>query len=374
MMVNKMSNSKLKILFLTNIPSPYRVHFFNELGRMCELTVLYQKGTSSERNSKWIAKSENIYKSVFLKGNSTGVDNAFCPGVIKYLNRGYDAIIICGNASPTEVLAIEWCRLIKVPYYMEADGAFVKEGNGFKEKLKMHLISGGSLFFSTCSEHDKYYLHYGAKPENIRRYKFSSLLERDIIPSPVSEDEKKSLRAELGMHEEKIVLAVGQFIHRKGFDVLLDAAVMFKENIGVYIVGDKPTNEYTAKVKAHNLTNVHFEGFKSKEELKKYYMAANLFVLPTREDIWGLVVNEAMAYGLPVVTTDRCNAGLELIKNGENGFIVKTENSEELSKKICLALGDYAAMGEKALKDIRKYTIEEMAADHIRILQESCNG
>ena len=81
-----------------------------------------------------------------------------------------------------------------------------------------------------------------------------------------------------------------------------------------------------------------------------------------------------MAYGLPVVTTDRCNAGLELIKNGENGFIVKTENSEELSKKICLALGDYAAMGEKALKDIRKYTIEEMAADHIRILQESCNG
>ena len=176
------------------------------------------------------------------------------------------------------------------------------------------------------------------------------------------------------MHEEKIVLAVGQFIHRKGFDVLLDAAVMFKENIGVYIVGDKPTNEYTAKVKAHNLTNVHFEGFKSKEELKKYYMAANLFVLPTREDIWGLVVNEAMAYGLPVVTTDRCNAGLELIKNGENGFIVKTENSEELSKKICLALGDYAAMGEKALKDIRKYTIEEMAADHIRILQESCNG
>lgn len=374
MMVNKMSNSKLKILFLTNIPSPYRVHFFNELGRMCELTVLYQKGTSSERNSKWIAKSENTYKSVFLKGNSTGVDNAFCPGVIKYLNRGYDAIIICGNASPTEILAIEWCRLRRIPYCMEADGAFVKEGNGFKEKLKKHLISGGSLFFSTCSEHDKYYLHYGAKPENIRRYKFSSLLERDIIASPVSEDEKKSLRVELGMQEEKIVLAVGQFIHRKGFDVLLDAAVMFKENIGVYIVGDKPTNEYTAKVKAHNLTNVHFEGFKSKEELKKYYMAANLFVLPTREDIWGLVVNEAMAYGVPVVTTDRCNAGLELIKNGENGFIVKTENSEELSKKICLALGDYAAMGEKALKDIRKYTIEEMAADHIRILQESCNG
>ena len=63
------------------------------------------------------------------------------------------------------------------------------------------------------------------------------------------------------------------------------------------------------EARENDLTNVHFVGFKTKEQLEDYYRAADLFVLPTREDIWGLVVAEAMAYGLGVITTNRCNAG-----------------------------------------------------------------
>ena len=55
---------------------------------------------------------------------------------------------------------------------------------------------------------------------------------------------------------------------------------------------------------------------------------------PTREDIWGLVINEALAAGLPVITTNRCGAGLELIKNNENGFLVNVEDIDELYEKI----------------------------------------
>lgn len=63
-------------------------------------------------------------------------------------------------------------------------------------------------------------------------------------------------------------------------------------------------------------------------------MAADIFVHPTREDIWGLVVNEAMAKGLPVITTDRCVAGLELIKNESVGRIVPVENID--LDKFCI--------------------------------------
>ena len=99
-----------------------------------------------------------------------------------------------------------------------------------------------------------------------------------------------------------MILAVGQFIHRKGFDVLLQAARTMDKNIGIYIVGGKPTEEYLQIQKENNLTQIHFEGFKTKEELAMYFKAADIFVHPTREDIWGLVINESMAYGLPVVT------------------------------------------------------------------------
>lgn len=366
-----MLNRQLKILFLTNLPSPYRVQFFNELGRKCDLTVLYQRNSSSERNSKWIAKSENTYKIIFLKGKNTGVDNAFCPRVIRYLNKSYDAIIICGNASPTEILAIEWCRLRKIPYCLEGDGAFINLGNGFKEKLKRHLISGGSLFFSTCKEHDKYYIHYGAESSRVVRYRFSSLLSNDILSKPLSIEEKICIRNELGIKEDKMVLAVGQFIYRKGFDVLLKATQLLDRDIAVYIVGDNPTKEYLDFRTEKSLKNVHFEGFKTKEELKRYYKAADVFVLPTREDIWGLVVNEAMACGLPVITTDKCNAGLELIENNINGFVVGVDDPYTLAAKISCAVLNSKYMGKNSLLKINDYCIESMASDHIRILQEN---
>ena len=60
--------------------------------------------------------------------------------------------------------------------------------------------------------------------------------------------------------------------------------------------------------------------------------------MPTREDIWGLVINEAMAYGLPIITTDNCLAGLELIKNEENGYIIPVNNTELLAQYAKLQL------------------------------------
>lgn len=363
----------MKVLFLTNIPSPYRVDFFNELGKYCDLTVIFEKTASSERDQDWSNYRFNTFNGIFLKGISTSADTAFCPNVTHYLNKSYDAIIICGTSSPTEILATEWCRLKNIPFFIEGDGAFAKNGNGLKEKLKKHIISKGKLFFSTCHEHDKYYTHYGANPDNVVRYRFSSLKEKDILSEPVKKEEKSALREELGIKEEQVVLSVGQFIHRKGFDVLLEATKQISSNIGVYIVGGTPTEEYLSFVRDYNLANVHFEGFKKKEELKKYYKSADVFVLPTREDIWGLVVNEAMAHGLPVITTDRCNAGLELIKNGVNGYIVPIDSAEDIGNAITESLSQTDKLGAASLEIIKDYTVENMAKDHIGILNELLN-
>jgi len=104
--------------------------------------------------------------------------------------------------------------------------------------------------------------------------------------------------------------------------------------------------------------------------LKEYYKLADIFVLPTREDIWGLVINEAMAYGLPIVTTNKCNAGLELVKNGINGYIVQVGNVEELRCAIIDSLLRSDEMGYSALKAIQSYTIENMVKDHVDILKK----
>ena len=308
----------MKILFVTNLPSPYRVRFFNELGKYCNLTVLYQRSSSAERDPKWIEKAEKHYKSIFMHGISIGVDKAINIEVIRYLKEDFHKIIICGISSPTEILAIEWCKLHRIPYCIESDGGFVKSGEGIREYIKKHLISSASLCFSTGKENDYYYKFYGAKEQNIIRYPFSS--------------------------------------------VLLKAAKEIEAQF--YIVGGEPTKEYIQM----RPENVHFIGFKSKTELADYYKAADVLAHPTREDIWGLVINEALSFGVPVVTTDRCIAGLELVKPGKNGYIVPVDSVEELKNAIEKIL--YKNCAAYCLETARKYTIEEMAKVHYKIFCE----
>lgn len=365
-----MEQTRLRVLFLANVPSPYRVEFFNALSRDCDLTVLYQLHASTERDKKWTAQSLSTYTQVYLKGHATNADKAFCPGVISWLGKGWDAVVICGNASPTELLAIAWCKLRGIPYCLEADGAFAGHGKGIKEFIKARAIRGADMYLSTCRELDRYFLHYGADPRLLRRYHFSSLTEEDILDRCPSREEKDALRGLLGIREEKMVLSIGQFIPRKGIDLLLAAANGLDKHIGIYIIGGTPTEEYLAFARENDLTSVHFVPFQEKDVLKRYYMAADAFVLPTREDIWGLVVNEAMAFGLGVITTDRCNAGLELIQNGKNGFLVPTEDVHALRGAILECLVESRSLGQAALETIRPYTVQAMAADHITYLAE----
>lgn len=362
----------MRVLFLTNIPSPYRVDFFNEWGKFCDLTVTFEKRASDERDQSWQDYRFEHFHGIFLKGRPIHADTAFCPGIVKLVRQpSFDRIVCADFSSPTGMLAVQAMKNHRIPYWLESDGGFAKSQKGFKEKVKRHFIQGAQGYFSTAQTHDAYYMAYGASPDNIVRYPFTSLRREDILTAVPCPDEKRVLRNELGMTEEKIVLSVGQLIPRKGFDVLIHSMSKLPKTIGLYLVGGVPSKEYIALKEKLGLHNIHFVGYKAKNDLQKYYRAADLFVLPTREDIWGLVINEAMANGLGIITTDRCIAGLELVQNGKNGFIVKVGDSAALAARINQALANDTArrMGEKSLERIHGYTIEAMVQRHIEILQ-----
>ena len=357
----------MKVLFMTNIPSPYRVDFFNELGKYCDLTVTFTDKYYAERDKSWKDFKFDNFKGVFLKGLSLN-KMCVCPEIKKIIKEGkFDKIICADFTSLTGMFAINYMRRKKIPYYLESDGGFAKNGKGLKEKIKCHFIKGAQGYFSTAKEHDKYYLTYGATEDKLIRYPFTSLKEENIEKSIITSKDKLALRDKLGIKEDKVVLAVGQFIHRKGFDVLLKASKNFNSGVGFYFIGGEPTEEYL-KYKANN---VHFIGFKKKADLKEYYLAGDIFVLPTREDIWGLVINEAMANGLPIITTDKCIAGLELVENGKNGYIVPVDSVEELTKAInsVLVNNENNKMGELSLKYIKGYTIEKMVKKHLEVIE-----
>lgn len=84
----------MKILWLTNIPSPYRVKFFNELGKKCDLTVIFEKRSSSERDESWKNFQLDNFKAIFLSGKSVGVAEAICFSIVKYIKKNMIILLL----------------------------------------------------------------------------------------------------------------------------------------------------------------------------------------------------------------------------------------------------------------------------------------
>lgn len=363
----------MKVLILTNIPSPYRVDFFNELSQCCQLTVTFEGRSATDRNKKWSIEGDYRFEAHFLRGLRTRSDQFFCPGIVSFLQQEYDHIILCGYTSPTAMLAIEWLRLHRRRFWIEIDGGFVEKESAVKQMVKTHFISSACGWFSSGKCADAYLEHYGAKQKKIWHYSFSSLRVNDIAEDVVSYDYKLAVRNQLGLTGQRIVLSIGKFAkgdgYRKGFDILMKAAKLMKESCEIYIVGEKPTAEFIKLADDLKLKNINFVGYRDRETLRKFYLAADVFCLPTREDIWGLVINEAMATGLPIVTTDRCVAGIELIDGDSCGYILPKENVEKLAQRLdsMLRCTEWSRMqmGRRALARIQSFTIEHMAEEHM---------
>ncbi|WP_171299522.1 glycosyltransferase family 4 protein [Enterococcus cecorum] len=348
-----------KVLFVTNLPVPYKVDFFNLLSEKVKLTVLFERKTAKNRNSQWLSSKTIKFNHIFLKGIYIGVESSLSMQIIKLINKNrYDAIIIGAYYTPTALLAILYMKMRNIPYYISTDGGFKKDDKFLHKKVKTFFLKNAKGYFSPNSISDEYLVYYGASEKKIIRYPFTSLLSEDIISNTIANESKEHYKRIIGFKKKYLVLGVGQIIPRKGWDLLIKSAEFLSDDVGIIIIGGK--ND----IKLSLPKNVEILDFVDKSTLEKYYLAADIFVLPTREDIWGLVINEAMGKGLPVITTDRCGAGLELVKDGGNGYIIKHDDYTSLQDSITLLLENEDLRNRysiESLKRIKNYTLEHMA-------------
>ena len=364
---------KMKILFLTNIPSPYRVEFFSKLGKRVDLTVIYELKTASDRDSSWsVIGTEITYKEIYLESTRVISDGGISTKVFSYLNGDYDFIIVGTHGTPTAKLAILYMRLKGIPYILNIDGMLscdLDEKNWLNKKLRKWLFLGAMAYFTSGYDTDEYVRRLGIQG-SFYHYHFSSISEKDVLES-CNFASKDKVKSRLGIKEQHLLICVARFIPIKGIDSLLRVFNKInRKDIGLVLVGGEKNvyenilREFPESVQER----LYFPGFMGKEKLMEYYSAADIFVLPTHHDTWGLVVNEAMGMGLPVITTDKCGAGLEIIQDGENGYVVSDNNENELRNRIEFLIDNKTlreAMAVNNLKIARQYTIEMMVKDHI---------
>ncbi len=174
---------------------------------------------------------------------------------------------------------------------------------------------------------------------------------------------------------ERYFLYVGRLAPEKnigGPGGLVQAYLAYRNAGGrwpLVLVGDGPEREALARQAAGSLyaKDIHFAGHKGSAELGLYYAFAGCFVLPSTREPWGLVVNEAMACGLPVIVSSRCGCADDLVATGQNGFTFNPARPGELQASLlameALTPEEWARMGAQSLEQIAGYSPEAFGAE-----------
>jgi glycosyltransferase involved in cell wall biosynthesis len=355
----------MKVLFLTNIPSPYTTNFFNELGKSVDLTVVYERERAADRSSSWGDGEIINFKKIVLKGLKKGNEQSLSFGILKHLKRNYDYIILGSFTTPTGILAVLWMKLFRIKYSLFSEGGIAKNGKGIKELIKKIIIRRANLYLSSCKLGDEYFVQYGADKDKIRRIIFTTLYEHDIEPNADFIENRTNNIPKL--------IAVGRFIESKGFMGLIEVSREINKDYPheLHIVGSgTEKDKYINYINDYKLNNIYVIDQLDKDALLKYYRESDIFVLPTKSDTWGLVIIEAMSQGLPIITTNTCVAGREFVDQN-SGLLYDYSNLIELKNSLVQLINDNKLMKQLSYNNyikMKDYTFENMVKGHLDIL------
>lgn len=345
-------SAKPRLSFYTNIPTPYQLDFFEALADIFELRVIYYE--SIEANRQWkLNTNSGSYETVSLKNSFLAkpfllINSTFHFSWSIFSQAIYDKspYIIVGGAyhTPNLVIAamISKLRSKKVFFFTER---IPSSTNVFKRIFKQIALLPVKWFchalIAVGNDVRESYLEYGVRkdavviPYNVKADLFS---KTRLDPAFA-----QNLKARLGGNQRLVLLSSGALIPRKGMDILIQAYHSLTKEIqqkcALVIIGDGPEKEKLVAL-AQNSPYIFIEGFKEKHEIPYYFSIADIFVFASHYDGWGLVINEALAAGLPVISSGSVTAARDLIEPGTNGYVCANNDPEEFKNFITLLVTD----------------------------------
>lgn len=356
----------MKILIIFNHPAPYKVALFNGLSKSHDVHVIFERSKEKDRHADFYNEKKYNFKVHYIKGINVGIFNHFSFGVKRHLKKHhYDLIIMNGYSTFTEMIALNYLKRNKINYAFYINGGIVKKETKLKAKIKSHFLQGAFLYFSPAQEASDYLVHYGVKQELIHHYPYSTVYEKDIVTSKLTPNVKKSFWQEKNISGENFTVCVTSFIKRKNNLCLIKAWQNINKNNPLILIGDgKRKKLYQKTIRKLKLDHVHLLPFMSRDLLFKYLKHADNAVYLSNFDIYGHVINEALAHGLNVLTNNNMVAARHLINDTKNGSILN--EGEDLEAKLQLLFK--SNFWTEATKTAKNNTIEKSLKRHLEII------
>lgn len=367
----------IRIVIITELIAPYRIPVFNALAQRDEIDLhVIFLSESDYTQRQWRVYKDEIRFSyeVLASWRRRGGRHSILLnwGVKSALRRSCPDFIVCGGYNyVASWQSMSWARRNRVPFslWCESTRRDFRRAYPVIEFCKQQFLRRCDAFVVPGKSSLEYLTARGVPAELI-------FTAPNAVDTQFFKNRAAVIRKQAPTHREALALPprfflyAGRLVREKGIFDLLDAYGALhpelKKNVGLVFVGDGPERSaLMQRAAAINPGSIHVAAFAQREELAAYYALADAFVFPTHTDPWGLVVNEAMACGLPVIASEAAGCVADLVHNGWNGRVVPVGNVPQLASAM-EELGQdaelRALMGRRCQELIKQYSPEAWAA------------
>ena len=387
--MNELDAKTVRVLLLHNFLSPYRVPLFEALARRFDLDVWILGDIRSVRD--WPADAPGAgFRVRMLPHVAIPLGSRYNVILLNYsLPRELarlkpDVIICCGWDTPASFYASFYAKWTNTPFILWS-GSTAAEATLLRRAtnpLVQGLVKRASAWLAYGSRAKEYLVSLGAVAG--KTYLAYNTVDLPAFAAASAAADKKSLRDRLGITTKYVALYCGNLLDLKGVGDLIEAFGLVcgrartntdehgretderVADITLVLVGSgKHEARYRARARELGIIErVVFAGFVARAEMPSFYAIGDVLVVPSRSEVWGLVINEALACGVPVIATDACGAAPDLIHEGENWSLVPARNPEALAGAITAFFEHperHEAMRAAARASIAPFTIERAA-------------
>lgn len=338
---------KPRVLVLSEIPTPYRLPLYRRIAERGEVELELVFCAESQPDRPWAIGEElasvphRILRGFPITRRSSR--NTFVyevnPGIVPLLLRGgHDLLVIGGYAVFAEQIAIAYARLTRRPYLLHVESHLGKPRHDAVARAKSvvlpHVIGAAAGGLAVGSAAKRYLEAYGLAPERIRIFPNTIDVSAYSRAADNARAHERELRRKRAL-PERFMLFVGRLVEAKGVSDLLAAqASLGAAAPPLLVAGTGPLRDLVAAAPGVQLLD-----FQGTADLIELYALAERLIVPSRDEPWGVVVNEALASGTPVIASDAVGAAEDLIRDGVDGLIYPSGDVRALADAMTAPLG-----------------------------------
>lgn len=380
----------LDIWLLTNAPSPYQVELLVAVAEASDvdLHVRYMRGDNVRLPGQSPPEGSSIRVMGGIGPRAWRDEVRLHPGALRECAFGrYDCYVLSGLWTSVTFLACAvmlwlrrrpWVLWLERPHSDPLPGSYLKNRTPrvvrwIGDRVRNFLLARCTAVLCTGNAAREAYAALGVPQHKLFVLPYCCDTRRfeTVDPKRVA-----AVRHRYNLTGKTVLLFSGQMIARKGVDTLIEAfkrIARMRTDVAVLLLGDGPQREdYENMVPGELRPRVHFAGHLPQSELPEHFAAADLFVFPSRHDGWGVVINEACAAALPVITTRQTGAAYDLVEDGRSGFVLEHDDIDGFADRL-LRLIDEPALrekfGQRSRELVAPFSAENGATLFIRHLQ-----